>query len=202
MTGYVLVNLKEMIKEIGEEKTKNILSNFSCPLNKDVEYFLSDKAIEFAKQGLAATHLVFTSYKGDTVLIGYFALTVKTFFIGQNTLNKGLRRRINKFAQRNDDMKGYQITAPLIAQLGKSFLNGYCKLISGDELLKMACDKIYQFQQDLGGKVIYLECEDEEKLLEFYITNGFIPFTKRELDKHEQADTNCKYLMQLIKYVS
>lgn len=39
MTGYGLVNLKDMIQELGEGRTKEILSEFSCPLNKDVEFF-------------------------------------------------------------------------------------------------------------------------------------------------------------------
>lgn len=39
MTGYGLVNLKEMIEEVGEDRVKEILSAFSCPLNKDVEFF-------------------------------------------------------------------------------------------------------------------------------------------------------------------
>lgn len=55
MTGYGLVNLKDMIQELGEGRTKEILSEFSCPLNKDVEFFLHCKAIEFARQGIAQT---------------------------------------------------------------------------------------------------------------------------------------------------
>lgn len=61
MTGYGLVNLKDMIQELGEGRTKEILSEFSCPLNKDVEFFLHCKAIEFARQGIAQTQLVVTS---------------------------------------------------------------------------------------------------------------------------------------------
>ena len=45
MDGYGLVLLSEMVEEIGEEKTREVLSNFSCPLNKDVEDFLKNKAI-------------------------------------------------------------------------------------------------------------------------------------------------------------
>lgn len=41
MTGYGLVNLKDMIQELGEGRTKEILSEFSCPLNKDVEFFFA-----------------------------------------------------------------------------------------------------------------------------------------------------------------
>lgn len=70
MTGYRVVNLAVMIEEIGEDAVKGILSNFSCPMNPDVEFFLRAKAISFAKQGWAQTHLVFASYKGKTVLVG------------------------------------------------------------------------------------------------------------------------------------
>lgn len=53
MTGHRVVNLAMMIEELGEGETKRILSNFPCPLNPDVEFLISKKAIEFAKQGWA-----------------------------------------------------------------------------------------------------------------------------------------------------
>lgn len=37
MSGYIGLNLKEMIEELGENEVKKILSEFSCPLNEDVE---------------------------------------------------------------------------------------------------------------------------------------------------------------------
>lgn len=36
----------------------------------------------------------------------------------------------------------FVIVAPLIAQLGKNYANGYNKLITGDELLAMALEKL------------------------------------------------------------
>ena len=41
MTGYLQVSLQDMIKELGNERetVKRIVSEFSCPLNKDVEFF-------------------------------------------------------------------------------------------------------------------------------------------------------------------
>lgn len=52
MTGYRIVNLKLLVEELGEDAAKRILSGFSCPLNPDVEFFLSKKAIDFAKKWL------------------------------------------------------------------------------------------------------------------------------------------------------
>lgn len=199
MKGYIQVSLKDMLNEVGEDKVKSILSSFFCPLNKDVEYFLKSKAIEFARQNIAPTHLVFTSFKDKIVLIGYFTLTTKTFSIKSGVLSSSLRKRINKFATYNADLKAHLMPAPLIAQLGKN--NTYSNLITGDELLKMAIDKVAVAQSDIGGKVVYLECEDKEKLTTFYSRNGFVSFGKRELDRDETDKMDGKYLIQMLKYV-
>ena len=58
MSSYKLVNLKTMIDEIGEVNAKEALSDFSCALNRDVESYLHEKAINFAKQNISQTHLV------------------------------------------------------------------------------------------------------------------------------------------------
>lgn len=81
MDGFIQISLKDMIDQVGEERVKSILSTFSCPMNKDVEQFLSHTAIEFAKQRIASTHLVFTSYKKELVLIGYYSLATKVINI-------------------------------------------------------------------------------------------------------------------------
>jgi len=203
MTGYRLVNLIAMTEEIGEDATKDILSSFSCPLNPDVEYFLKSKAIEFAKQGWAQTHLVFASYKKEWVLVGYFALANKHMTISSKFLDKHsrtLKKRISKFATYDAGIKAYVLSAPLIAQLGKNFTNKYNELISGDELLNEACNKIATIQYELGGKFVYVECEDKEKLISFYSSNGFCEFDRRLLDPDEVDLLSGEYLVQLIKY--
>lgn len=203
MTGYKIVNLKLLIEEIGEERTKNeFLSNFSCPYNKDVEEFLKHKAIEFSKQGLSQTHLVFASYKGKPALAGYFTLANKYIHIqAKNIPSSTWRKRISKFGTFDHNLKSYVLSAPLIGQLGKNYTNGYHALITGDELLKMACDKIISVQLVLGGKCMYLECEDTPKLVDFYETNGFCCFGKRELEKDERDKHSGEYLLQYLRYI-
>lgn len=63
MAGFTIVSLGDMIQTLGESKVKLILSKFSCPKNADVQYFLHSKAIEFEKQTMSKTHLVYASYK-------------------------------------------------------------------------------------------------------------------------------------------
>lgn len=200
MTGYKSVNLKLMLEELGEKQTAMLLSKFSCPLNEDVETFLHRKAVEFAKQGFSQTHLVFASYKGKPEIAGYFTLANKYITIRSDKVSKTLRKRINKFATFDPIIQAYCLSAPLIAQLGKNYTDGLNGLITGDELLKLACDKVARVQFDLGGKFVYLECEDKPKLIEFYTSNGFCEFDHRILDKDETG-LDGEYLVQMLKYI-
>lgn len=200
MTGFKIVNLKLMIEELGEEPVKELLSSFSCPLNPDVEYFLRSKAIDFSKQGFSQTHLVFASYKGDPALVGYFTLANKYITIKSDILKGRLRKRINKFSVFDVVTRSHCLSAPLIGQLGKNYSNGLNKLISGGELLKLACEKVAKIQLELGGRFVYLECEDKEKLLDFYRENGFCEFDRRTLDRDE-TNIDGDYLVQLLKYI-
>lgn len=65
MSGYNIVYLDDIMDVLGEEKVKNIINYFSCPMNEDVEFFIKNKAIEFNKHGYSKTQLVFTSYKKE-----------------------------------------------------------------------------------------------------------------------------------------
>ena len=75
--GYKIINLKDIYNAIGEKETKEILKEYNCHLNKDVEYFLREKAIEFSKQDISRTYIVMSSYKSEDVIVGYFAITNK-----------------------------------------------------------------------------------------------------------------------------
>lgn len=199
---YIQINLSDMIISIGEDDTKHILSSFLCPKNKDVEAFLKEKAIEFSKRGFAKTHLVFwQSADGSTKeLIGYYALATKSFTLTKNFISNNVYKKLSQYGTYNHDLKKTIISAILIGQIGKNYNKGNDTLITGDELLKLALDKVKCIQNDVGGRYTYLECEDNEKLLNFYESNGFIPFGKRNLDADE-TNISGSYLIQLIKKI-
>ena len=75
--------------------------------------------------------------------------------------------------------------------------NGLDSLITGDELLQMACEKVSRIQLDLGGRFAYLECEDKPRLMEFYASNGFCEFDRRPLDRDE-TNIDGDYLVQML----
>lgn len=201
MDGLAQINLKTYIEAVGEPEASSVLASFVCPMNLDVQEFLRKKAKVFATQGITQTHLVFASYRGEPVLVGYYSLALKMITVKKTAVNSKTAKRLSRFGPYNQDTRSYEISAPLIAQLGKNFANGYNKLITGDELLSLACDKLRRIQQEVGGRVAYLECEDKPELLDFYERNGFCNFGKRLLDKDEREVMSGEYLIQMLKYL-
>ncbi|NBH27622.1 N-acetyltransferase [Lachnospiraceae bacterium] len=204
MSGYIGFNLRDILSDetLGENAAKGILSSFSCPLNPDVEHFLHNVAIEFSKQGISSTHLVMASFKNTYVLVGYFTLANKIFCIDKGSLpNRKWKSRMAKFGQFDKTINRYTISAPLIGQLGKNYANNYNKLITGDELLKLALDKVRETQNIIGGKIVYLECEQKEALIDFYSQNGFVNFGLRPLDRDETNKLSGKALVQMLRYM-
>lgn len=201
MSEYKQVNLQDMIEELGENRTKAILSSFLCKKNLDVQDFLRRKAIEFSKRGFAKTTLVFwISDDGkEKCLVGYFALSNKNITVYKKSVSKNTYKRINQFSD-DREKDGCTIAAVLIGQLGKNFNEGNDTVIGGAELLQMAIDKVKEAQSIIGGKFVYLECEDKAKLLKFYQENGFISFGKRQLDRDED-NISGKYLIQMLRYL-
>lgn len=200
--SYKVVNLKDIYNSLGENETKDILKDYKCELNSDVEYFLKEKAIEFSKQDISRTFIVMSEYKDQNVIVGYFAIANKSTIVKKFALSNTKRKRFLKYAEFNKIIKGYTIALPLIGQLGKNYTNGYNKLISGDILLKLACNKVKETQNILGGRYVFLECEDNNNLKDFYESNGFECFGSRTLDKSENNGKEGGYLLQMLKDLS
>ncbi len=200
ITGFWQSNLRDLLAELGEERTSEILSAFECPLNPDVQSFLREKAILFSKHGYASTYRVFASYQGNVVLIGYYALAMKAVVIKGSLLSSQWRGRLRRFAFYDSDLKQFTLSLPLIGQLGKNYAHHYDRLISGDDLLGIACETVREIQLMSSGKMVYLECEDVLPLTSFYERNGFFRFANRNLDGDERDLSQTPYLVQMIKY--
>lgn len=199
MDGYVIVELRQMLKEIGEDRATAILSDFRCPLSPDVESFLLHKSILFTKSSISSTFLVFTSFRKTMALIGYYTLANKIITIHAGSVSNTLFGRLRKFGEYDVANRSIVISSPLIGQLGKNFNHNYNRLIKGDELLKMALDHVKKALSLLGGKTVYIECEHEKVLTDFYGRNGFVLFQDRPLDADESG-LKGHSLYQMLKY--
>lgn len=210
MSGYSIVSLYEILKkqEIshrdvnGKDIAKSIIATFSCPMNKDIQYFVDKSMILFEEQRISSTYLVMASYRKQPVLVGFFTLSPKSICIkGENISSNSMKRRIGKFSQYDNENKAYFMPVILIGQLSKNYASSYNKLITGDELLKFAFDKAIESQKLTGGRYIYLESEDKEYLKQFYQSNGFVEFGRRKLDREETDMMEGKELIQFLKYM-
>lgn len=181
--------------DLGEEELRKLLFEFSCDKNPDVERFLKQQSIEFTKKQQSVTYLVFSNE--DTALVGYFTLAIKPITVKAESFSNTMRRKIARVGELDEVNDTYTLSAYLIAQLGKNFTDGANEKVTGEQLLQAAVDTIKELQYMAGGMVIFLETENEEKLLNFYEEkNGFKRFDTKEVKKGTE-DTHT--LVQLLK---
>ena len=179
---YRIINIRRYIgnenPELGEDELRQILSEFSCPMNPDVERFLKYSSIEFTKKNQSVTYLVFSVADGK--LLGYFTLALKPLTVRGETVSNTVKRKLLRVSELDKKSDTYTMSAYLIAQLGKNYSENDGKMITGAELLGLAWDKIKATQYMFGGMVTFLEAENEEKLLSFYRDNRFSQFDTRQ----------------------
>lgn len=183
-----VINIYDVLN-VGESNFRNLIENFTS-INPDIQDFLLNRAIEFAKLKQAVTYLVMREEK----LAGYFTLAVKTFEIKSSYISRTMAKRISRVCAFDADNNCYRPPAILIAQLGKNFTYKEDALVSGTELLQVAMDMILDIQYQAGGIITFLECEKKQSLLDFYHNNGFKDISIR----NTQDD---KTLVQLYKLI-
>ncbi len=113
MNDFTIINILDMLNAIGEDNVNIILSGFSCPKNKEIEDFVKNNAIDFAKRKMSVTYLVMDS---DGKPAAIYALTHKAINIKDEILSSTLRKRIRRFAQLDEETNTYMVSAFLIAQ--------------------------------------------------------------------------------------
>lgn len=201
LNDVTVFNIREYLsatgdKDLGEDELRQILSDFFCDKNPDVERFLKERSIEFTKKNQSVTYLVFSN--DDASLVGYFTLTIKPITVNAEKFSNTVKHKIARVSELDEENGTYTLSAYLIAQLGKNYKDGVNGKITGEQLLQAAIDTIKELQHMVGGMVIFLEAEDKEKLMHFYEDeNGFKRFDVRET-KCSDNDESYK-LIQLLK---
>ena len=197
---YRIINIRRYIgnenPELGEDELLQILSEFSCPLNPDVERFLKYSSIEFTKKNQSVTYLVFSVADGK--LLGYFTLALKPLTVRGETVSNTVKRKLLRVSELDKKSDTYTMSAYLIAQLGKNYSENDGKMITGAELLGLAWDKIKATQYMFGGMVTFLEAENEEKLLSFYRENRFSQFDTRQTTSDADESHELVQLLRLL----
>ena len=184
VSKYTVFNIREYLngnnEELGEDDLRQVLSEFSCEKNPDVERFAKEQSIEFAKKQQSVTYLVFSTE--DAELVGYFAITIKPITVNAESFSNTIKKKLARVSELNEQNHTYN--------------NGANDRITGEELLGLAIKQLQQLQYLAGGMVVFLETLNEEKLLSFYQGKGFQQFDSRlsESASHEPHE-----LIQLLK---
>ena len=165
MKEYTVANILDLLETVGEDKVSFALSEFSCPRNPEIENFIHSNAIDFAKKKMSITHLVFDE-KGQ--IEAFFTLTHKPSAVGDGLLSRTSQKKLSRFARLDTGIHAYSVSAFLIAQFGKNENAQGNEHISGDQLMDFAISVLRNVQRQVGGGVVFLECEDKPGLLNFY----------------------------------
>lgn len=164
--NVVIENVLDLLESGGEVQLARDLSAFSCPQNAEIETFIRQRAIDFARRKLSITYLVTDLADGE--LLGYFTLAHKAIEIEAEGLSQTSRRRIGRYARYDSEQGTYSVSAFLLAQLGKNFAVENGSRLSGVELMESALDILADIQHRIGGGLVYLDAEDRPELRHFY----------------------------------
>lgn len=124
MNHYEAVNILDMLNAIGEDAVKNILSDFSCPKNFEIESFVKQNALEFAKRKMSITYLVIDE---EGQLAAIFALTHKAVQL----TNEGLSGSM-------EDIKSGKINCIIVKDLSRLGRN-YIEIDGGSAACGRGC---------------------------------------------------------------
>ena len=118
MNNHSVINILDLLDAVGEDEVRSILSDFSCPKNQEIGKYLLNNALDFAKQKMSITYLVFDEQRR---LAGYFTLTHKSSLISIDMLSKTSQKKLTRYAKLDEATGCYNASAFLIAQFGKNY---------------------------------------------------------------------------------
>lgn len=189
MSRFTCASVLDLIESSDENIVRQLLSEFSCPANSEIEFFARKNAMEFSKRRITVTHLLLDE---NAQVVALLALTHKAIEIDGSLLSNSLYKKLTRYALPEPDSNTFLVSAFLIAQVGKNYSNEICNEKLGNEIMQAAFDIISDVQSKVGGRVVYLECDkSKEKLLDFYTNehNRFIKFRER-YDSQEKITYN------------
>ena len=173
----VVVNILDLLDIGGSKVIERKLATFSSPKNPEIEDFIRNKAVNFATGKLSITYLVNDEDTGD--ILGYFTLTHKSIVINGDNLSATSKKKLARYSRMDASTGNYMASSFLLAQFGKNYALNEADRIGGAELMVLATNVLINIQRQIGGGIVYLDCEDKEELTSFYKRQNFKQFDDR-----------------------
>ena len=170
------ISLQSLLKQTKDTKKikENVLNTFNGRGKSEVSDFLHNKSIDYEQRSLSSTYLI---YNDRSQLVGYFTISNKGLIISKENYEKLLKKQQKKlsFNGRKLENGDYIVNSFLLGQLGKNFNKNILEedKIKGVELLTIAYNLLIEIKNLINVKYLWIECEDNKKLLDFYSNFGF-----------------------------
>ncbi|MGL5384143.1 MAG: hypothetical protein ACRDD4_11060 [Culicoidibacterales bacterium] len=156
--------LQKLAKQTWAERVEQ---TFFCQKNSDIVLFLQNRAADNDYHHATRTFLVFDQAEE---ILGFFTLSIKIVDISEFD-HKTKKNYIYSGKSPNNVT---HIPTILIAQLGKN--DRFSEIISGDQLMEYALEKIDELRLIIGTKIVLLDSVNHPKVLSFYRSFGFVEF--------------------------
>lgn len=194
--------LSQLVGSLGEEQVRALLSSFVCSRNLDIQDFVQNKALDFEKKGIATTYVVISVDESSGVLTfqAIFTPCLKSVDVYCSSPSKTTSKAVQRFGELDHETGICSIPAILIAQFGKNNLSLKKNEIAGDHLMSLALSKASNVHSMVGGRFVYLECEEHPELISFYKDAGFRAFGERISKAANTGDSERK-LIRLFRFV-
>lgn len=160
MLNYDLYSVSDLIINLGEDMTSDILSGFRCSMDSDREAYLHEKAVMMEKKAMSRTYVALTE---DDDVVGYFSVGMKCMAVPKDVpISNSLRRKLNV----NNETGIAQMY--LLGQLARS---DDSEQGIGSRLLDDALDIIHRAYVAVGCRAVRVDCSDD--LVGYYMEHGF-----------------------------
>lgn len=178
---------------------QEVLENFHCDKDRDIEYFLHKRAIEFENLSKARTYLLCDEnqffeigFSLDKLIIyGYLALAVKILSVPKETSNRA-RKELDGLSAKIHGEVITDFPCFLIGQLARNS-NVEKESLKGEVLLEQAYSIIEVAVNAVGGRYILIECLDNKNLITFYRKNGFTEIARIPDGEHQMVQMIRKF---------
>ncbi len=191
---YNIQTLDELLGMNNGEQYFTLFADSFCSINPDVEYFIKAKAVQSSRLKTSVTYLISKDVSESEIdFVGYFTLASKILRVPEQGLSNSEKKLLRLYSHFDETNNTYNCPAVLIAQFGRNF-NKSSESIKGQAMMDIVIAQIETIQSLVGGKTVFLECENNSKLISFYESQSF-----KLLDSPSHFSMNNKELLQMYR---
>ncbi len=195
--NVVILELKELLLDKNLEK--QILPFFNTfdngGLDDDIQKFLKKYALDYERLEISRTTLVFNEDR--TELLGYFTLGLNTLYFSKTVKSIAKFKKIESAYPGIDLFKNGSRPVYKLFMIGKNFKtksnnDGFMDYCFNDLIWERICI----CNSFVGSNLMYLDCENNEMLINAYNKQGFEIF-----DKYTYTDENNE-TVEMVKMIA